>query len=39
MNTGRTTVDNCLLPDGPVNPYWLVGFCEGEGSFLLENLI
>jgi hypothetical protein len=26
MNTGRTIVDNYILPDGPVNLYWLVGF-------------
>ena len=36
MNYGRTKVDNNLLPDGPINPHWLVGFCEGDSSFCLR---
>jgi hypothetical protein len=35
MNSGRTMVDNNLLPDGPINPHWLVGFCEGDSSFFI----
>jgi NADH-ubiquinone oxidoreductase chain 3 len=36
MNTGRTIINNDILPDGPVNPYWLVGFCEGDSSFFIR---
>jgi NADH:ubiquinone oxidoreductase subunit 3 (subunit A) len=33
MNRGRTMVNDDHLIDGFVNPYWLVGFCEGDSSF------
>ena len=33
MNRGRTLVNSDHLPDHCLNPYWLIGFCEGDSSF------
>lgn len=39
MNSGRTTFDLSLIPNTPVNLFWLMGFIEGEGTFGMKNLI
>jgi LAGLIDADG endonuclease len=36
MNDQRTTVDQNLLLDKPLNPNWVIGFLEGESSFTLK---
>lgn len=33
MNSNRQFIDESLLPQGELNPYWVLGFCEGESSF------
>jgi len=38
MNTGRTEYNCSLIPDIAVNPYWLLGFVEAEGTFGFKNL-
>lgn len=39
MNTGRVTYNKSLIPNYPINKYWLLGFTEGEGTFGLKNLV
>lgn len=39
MNSGRTSYDYSLIPPIVINPYWLLGFIEGEGTFGLKNLV
>lgn len=41
MNSGRTVFDLNLIPDTPVNIFWLLGFIEGEGTFgfIKKNLL
>ena len=36
MNTGRTNFDSNLLPQGQLEPLWVVGFWEGDGSFYVR---
>ena len=38
MNSSRTVFNYSLIPTLKVNPYWLLGFIEGEGSFGFKNL-
>jgi hypothetical protein len=38
MNSSRTVSNYSLIPTLKVNPYWLLGFIEGEGSFGFKNL-
>jgi hypothetical protein len=38
MNSRRTVFNYSLIPTLKVNPYWLLGFIEGEGSFGFKNL-
>jgi hypothetical protein len=38
MNSSRIVYNYSLIPNLQVNPYWLLGFIEGEGSFGLKNL-
>ena len=38
MNSSRIKYNYSLIPNLQVNPYWLLGFIEGEGSFGLKNL-
>lgn len=38
MNTGRTEINYSLIPDIVVNPFWLLGFIEAEGTFGFKNL-
>ena len=38
MNSGRTKYNNSLIPKIVVNPFWLLGFIEGEGTFGYKNL-
>ena len=38
MNSGRTKYNNSLIPKIVVNPFWLLGFIEGEGTFGFKNL-
>lgn len=41
MKLGRTEYNYNLIPAitvGSVNPFWLLGFIEGEGTFGLKNL-
>lgn len=41
MNLGRTEYNYNLIPAitvGSVNPFWLLGFIEGEGTFGFKNL-
>jgi hypothetical protein len=38
MNSGRTEINNSLIPKIVVNPFWLLGFIEGEGTFGFKNL-
>ena len=33
MNSRRTVFNYSLIPPLKVNPYWLLGFIEEEGSF------
>jgi hypothetical protein len=37
MNLNRSLIDYTLIPKIQVNPYWLLGFIEGEGTFGLKN--
>lgn len=37
MNLNRTSIDYSLIPTIIVNPFWLLGFIEGEGTFGLKN--
>lgn len=39
MNLGRTEIKPSLLPEIPVNKFWLLGFIEGEGTFGLKALV
>jgi hypothetical protein len=38
MNSSRTVFNYSLIPTLKVNPYWLLGFIEGEGTFGFKNL-
>ncbi len=38
MNSSRIVYNYSLIPNLQINPYWLLGFIEGEGSFGLKNL-
>lgn len=38
MNTGRTDYNYSLIPEIAVNPYWLLGFIEAEGTFGFKHL-
>lgn len=38
MNSRRTVFNYSLIPTLLVNPYWLLGFIEGEGTFGFKNL-
>lgn len=33
MNSGRTVINSSLMPTITINPFWLLGFIEAEGSF------
>lgn len=37
MNLTRTFIDYSLIPAIKINPFWLLGFIEGEGTFGLKN--
>jgi len=37
MNSSRTVFYYSLIPTLKVNPYWLLGFIEGEGTFGFKN--
>jgi hypothetical protein len=36
MNDNRVNTDLSLLPQGEVNPHWVLGFSEGESSFTVQ---
>jgi hypothetical protein len=38
MNSSRTVFNYSKFPTLKVNPYWLLGLIEGEGSFGFKNL-
>lgn len=38
MNSGRTEFNYKLIPSIVVDPFWLLGFIEGEGTFGFKNL-
>lgn len=38
MNSGRTEFNYSLILKIVVNPFWLLGFIEGEGTFGFKNL-
>lgn len=38
MNLRRTSINYSKIPTIIVNPYWLLGFIEAEGTFGLKNL-
>lgn len=38
MNSKRTEYNYALIPSIVINPYWLLGFIEAEGTFGLKNL-
>jgi hypothetical protein len=38
MNLGRTKYNYDLIPKTIVNPFWLLGFIEAEGTFGFKNL-
>lgn len=38
MNSGRIEYNYSLNPKIVVNPFWLLGFIEGEGTFGFKNL-
>lgn len=42
MNTGRKVIDEIrlaiLTKNYSINPYWFLGFVEGEGTFGIKNL-
>jgi LAGLIDADG endonuclease len=38
MNLTRTSIDYSLIPAIKINPFWLLGFIEGEGTFGSKNL-
>ena len=38
MNLGRTLYNYDLIPKIVVDPYWLLGFIEAEGTFGFKNL-
>lgn len=38
MNSGRTEYNYNLIPKIEINPFWLLGFIEGEGTFGFKNL-
>ena len=38
MNSTRINYNYLLIPSLQVNPYWLIGFIEGEGTFGFKNL-
>lgn len=37
MNLNRTFIDYSIIPAIIINPFWLLGFIEGEGTFGLKN--
>lgn len=43
MNTGRKFIDQkkltCIIKNNQLNPYWLLGFVEAEGTFGIKNLV
>lgn len=39
MNSGRESYDYSLIPTLVVNPYWLLGFIEAEGTFGIRNSV
>ena len=39
MNQGRSNYDYSLLPNTPIDPYWLLGFIEGEGTFGIKSMV
>lgn len=39
MNSGRESYDYSLIPTLVVNPYWLLGFIEAEGTFGIRNTV
>jgi len=38
MNSGRTVINSSLMPTITINPFWLLGFIEAEGTFGLKTL-
>lgn len=38
MNSGRTEYNYNLIPKIEINPFWLLGFIEGKGTFGFKNL-
>jgi hypothetical protein len=36
MNDNRDSINLSLLPQGELNPYWILGFSEGESSFTVQ---
>ena len=36
MNLNRTSINYSLIPAIKINPFWLLGFIEGEGTFGLK---
>lgn len=38
MNSSRINYNYPLIPNLQVNPYWLLGFIEAEGTFGFKNL-
>ena len=39
MNSSRTTYNYALIPSIIINPFWLLGFIEAEGTFGFKNLV
>lgn len=39
MNSNRSSLDPLLISDEPINPCWLVGFVEGDGSFNISKYL
>lgn len=39
MNSGRSQYDYAQIPSPVINPFWLLGFIEGEGTFGMKNLV
>ena len=38
MNSTRTTYNKIIMHPLIINPFWLLGFIEAEGSFGFKNL-